>query len=136
MVLLIAYTTHINNLIAEDVTPLPSYKIGCTSEVMVDLVTCYANKYHVPYDLAHYIVKNESHYNPNNVGDLNIICKRTGEPVYARGLMQITRCYYPNVTDEQAFDPYFNLDFGMKLASKKETCISQFSTCRNYYNRK
>ena len=99
------------------------------------LVDIYANKYGVDNNLAHYIVSHESGYNPNAIGDLNVICKRTGEPAYSRGLMQITRCYYSNITDEQAFNPEFNLDFGMKLASNKETCISQFSTCKDYYNK-
>lgn len=112
------------------------HKHGCAEiKDTYRLVTCYANKYKVPLPLAHYIVKNESGYNPKNIGDKYIICKRTGQAVYARGMMQITRCYHQNVTDAQAFDVNFNLNYGMKLASNKQTCISQFSTCRDYYNK-
>ncbi len=100
------------------------------------MVSCYAKKYGVPDELAHYVVRNESHYNPNELGDEHIICKEgvnKGKPVNARGLVQITECYYPEVTDEQAYDPNFNLEFGMKLMKDKKTCMNQFTTCRNYY---
>lgn len=106
----------------------------CGGDDIKQLVDCYADKYGVDKKLAHYIVKNESQYNPELVGDMGITCKRTGKPVRARGLVQITECYYPEVTDEQAFNPNFNLEFGMELIKNKKTCISQFTTCRNYYN--
>ena len=100
------------------------------------MVTCYANKYNIDQKLAHYIVSNESKYKPNAVGDMSITCRsgvNKGLPVRARGLVQITQCYYPNITDKQAFDPVFSLKFGMKLMADKKTCMSQFSTCRRYY---
>lgn len=100
------------------------------------MVSCYAKKYGVSDKLAHYVVENESHYNPNDVGDLHIKCRsgvNRGQPVRARGLVQITECYYPEVTDAQAFDPNFNLEFGMKLMKDKYKCIEQFTTCRKYY---
>jgi len=124
-----------SKLIAEDVFPEGVKKPEriYSKQEIVQLVDKYADKYDVSRDLAHYIVSKESTYNPKNLGDKHITCKRTGEPVNARGLMQITQCFHPNVTDEQAYDPEFNLNYGMKLASKKETCIQQFSTCRDYY---
>lgn len=124
-----------SKLIAEDQFPEGVKKPEriYSKQEIVQLVDKYADKHGVPNDLAHYIVSKESTYNPKNLGDKNIICKRTGGPVNARGLMQITQCFHPNVTDEQAYDADFNLDYGMKLASKKETCIQQFSTCRDYY---
>ncbi len=106
---------------------------GCSKGTVKEMVSCYAKKNGVDEKLAHYVVENESHYNSDAVGDLHTKCGSTGKPVRARGLVQITTCYYPQVTDEQAFDPNFNLDFGMKLMKDKKTCISQFSTCRDYY---
>lgn len=103
------------------------------------MVTYYATKYRVGQDLAHYIAKHESEYDPNNKGDLTITChnkqsKFYGQPVYARGVYQLTRCYYPQVTDEQAFDPQYNIQFAMQIIAKgRDTCINQFSTCRDYY---
>lgn len=107
----------------------------CQSKTEIkDKVDCYADLHKVDRELAHYIVSEESEYNPKAVGDMYIHCERTNSPVKARGLMQITRCYHPNVTDAQAFDADENLDYGMKLASKKSLCRQQFSTCDRYYN--
>ena len=105
-----------------------------------EMVTYYADKYNVDHDLAHYIAKHESNYDPNDTGDLKITCRVKGSPgygkaVYARGVYQITRCYYPEISDEMAFDPSFNIDYAMKVIAKgKKTCMSQFSTCRDYYS--
>jgi hypothetical protein len=88
-----------------------------------------------------YMVKNESHYNPKATGDHDIIClnkksKYYGEPVYARGLWQITRCWHPEITDEQAFDPEFSTAWALSIiASSKQDCIRQWATCDNWYKR-
>lgn len=61
---------------------------------------------------------------------MHLTCKRTGKPVRARGLVQITECYYPDVTDEQAFDIDFSIDFlARKLAEGTQTCRTQWTTC-------
>lgn len=104
-----------------------------------ELVDYYATKYGVSKDLAHYIAKNESNYRVEAVGDL-FPCRNTkspnyGQDVYARGVYQITRCYHYNVSDEQAFNAEYNIEYAMKLiAQGKEVCKTQFTTCRNYYN--
>jgi soluble lytic murein transglycosylase-like protein len=104
-----------------------------------ELVTQMAAKYRVDYTLAHYIATNESHYDPKAEGDLYDLCptgKYKGKPIYARGVYQITRCYHPNVTDEQAFDPEFNVEYAMKLIAQGKTmCKMQFTTCRNFYSK-
>ena len=63
---------------------------------------------------------------------MNITCRRTGAPVRARGPAQITECYYPQVTDKQAFDWDYSLNFLTKKLSRGK--CSQWTTCRNYYN--
>lgn len=106
---------------------------------MPELVDYYAEKHGVENELAHYIIKGESTYNPEAKGDLNIICNNprsphNGQPVYARGLGQLTRCYYPEVSDEEAFNAKTNLDITMGIIAKgKEVCEQQFTTCREYY---
>lgn len=118
---------------AEDLPPLCNIGQECL-EKMVDR---YAEKYSVSAELAHYIAFNESGYNAQAKGDMNSICptgKYEGEPVYARGVYQITKCYHPNVTDEQAFDAEFNIDYAMNLIAQGEkVCKQQFTTCRAYY---
>ena len=115
---------------------IPQEEVELTIPEKIDL---YASKYQVSKELAHYIAEEESGYNKNAEGDLTITCRNpksphNGQPVYARGVYQITRCYHPNVTDEQAFDPDFNIEYAMKLiAQGTETCKRQFTTCRDYY---
>ena len=47
------------------------------------------------------VIKCESRLNPNALGDYG----------RSRGLVQIHNQYHPEVTDEQAYDPYFAVDF-------------------------
>lgn len=95
-------------------------------------VEWYAREYNVPLDRLNYIVTKESQWNEKAVGDMDITCKRTGEPVRARGLLQITECYYPEISDECAFDAECSLDKMIKLIANDETCYSQWTTCRNF----
>ena len=90
-------------------------------------------KYEVDTELVNYIITNESQWNTKATGDMDIICKRTGKPVRARGLLQITECYHPQITDKQAYEPIFSLDWAMKKIANKKTCIREWTTCRNYY---
>lgn len=92
----------------------------------------------VKKELALYIAEHESRFNPDEIGDMDIICKKRdstnyGRPVRARGVFQITDCYWPHITDEQAFDARFNIDLALPLLKDKETCLVQFTTCRWYY---
>jgi soluble lytic murein transglycosylase-like protein len=118
---------------AEDLPPLCNIGRECLEE----MVERYAEQYSVSIDLAKYIAFNESGYNSNAKGDMYIICPSggwKGTPVYARGVYQITRCYHPNVSDEQAFDAEYNIEYAMKLlAQGREMCEMQFTTCREYY---
>jgi len=99
-----------------------------------ELVSHYADEFGVSQELAHYVAFNESSYNPNAIGDMNINCPSTGKPVRARGVMQLTDCWYGYVSDEEAFDAETNIKIGMEVIAKgRTTCISQFSTCREYY---
>ena len=84
--------------------------------------------YGVSADKVRYIIKKESQYNPNAIGDMDIICKRTGLPVRARGILQITECWYPDISDACAFDVECSLD--RMLPIMKTNCESQWTTCR------
>src|SRR3990167_6559213 len=56
-----------------------------------------------------------------------------------RGLVQINRTYYPEITDEQAFDPEFALNFAAEKISKGEgykwTCGNCYSLALNELGR-
>lgn len=117
--------------------PVEQQKQQMTVEQMV---THYATEFGVSQELAHYIADNESRYDPKAVGDKYITCpnkrsKYYGQPVYARGVYQLTRCYYPDIKDEDAFDAEKNIKIAMQqIAKGKSNCQNQFSTCRDYYN--
>lgn len=93
----------------------------------------YSQKYGVPESVLHYVIENESHYNEKAVGDMNITCKRTGLPVRARGILQITECFYPEISDECAFDAKCSLETMLPIMSDVAKCKSQWTTCREYY---
>lgn len=96
-----------------------------------DKVRYYADMWGVSSHLMLYIVENESSFNKDAVGDMHIACPMTGEPVRARGPVQITECYYPQVSDEDAFDWDYSLNFLAKKLSEGK--CSEWTTCRNYY---
>lgn len=78
-----------------------------------------ATKYNVSESTMDIIVQGESQYNDmTKDGDMNIICERTGLPVRARGLVQITECYFPQITDEEARSVPFALEFLAKNMSQ------------------
>lgn len=101
--------------------------------VKVD-VSYYSKKYGVPESILAYVIEKESHYNEKAIGDMNITCKRTGQPVRARGLLQITECFYPEISDECAFDAKCSLETMLPIMADKERCKTQWSTCRDYFN--
>lgn len=88
-----------------------------------------------------YIVENESHYDPKAIGDINIPCTNKQSPIYgqgayARGIWQITRCWYPDITDEQAHSVEWSTEWALKIiSSSKNDCITQWTTCRNWYGK-
>lgn len=86
-----------------------------------------------------YIVTNESHYNPKAIGDMDVPCTNKKSPIYgksahARGIWQITRCWYPEITDEQAHSVEWSTKWALKvIANSKKDCVTQWTTCRNWY---
>jgi len=102
-----------------------------TPEAVKAYITKEAIEHNIPVERALHVAEKESHFGEDPKGDLDIICKRTGEPVYARGVYQLTRCYYPQVSDEVAFDKQKNIDYVFDNGLLKDgVCQRQFSTCR------
>lgn len=125
IVLLCLFT--IKSDIANAVT-IQQVPISPQVKTIAQLIDEKALQYGVSAELVHYIVKKESGYNTKAVGDMNITCKRTGLPVRARGILQITECWYPNISDKCAFDVECSLD--KMLPIMKTDCESQWTTCR------
>lgn len=73
-------------------------------ENILSIVQDAAAKYQVPVDLLLSVMWQESKYNPN--------ARNTKNPGGGidRGIAQINSKYHPDVTDKQAYDPYFAID--------------------------
>lgn len=93
------------------------------------LIYLYANQYHVSPLKMLKIVKYESRFNPNAIGDMKLKCPSTGLPVRSRGIVQISECYHPEVTDSEAFDPDFSIQFLAKYISEGK--CHEWSTCKS-----
>lgn len=109
----VALVTHAEAPLQEEA--YKELKTEWTTDEVKELVNIYADKYGVSRATLHRIVSGESSYQvkPKD-GDMNITCPtgiNKGNPVRARGAVQITECYFPEVTDEQAYDLEFSLNF-------------------------
>lgn len=115
------------------------------SQSVRDYALSEAEKAGVPTEIVDYIIKNESGYNSLARGDQKILpdgrgrCTNKKSPLYglpanARGLAAITECWYPEITDEQADDYRFAVEFLISQILKgEEHCRTQFSTCNDWY---
>ena len=97
------------------------------------MVASYALLNDVSVDMVFYIIEGESSFDPKNVGDMDIVCKETGKPVRARGLLQITQCYWPQISDAQAFDPEWSIKWALPLLKNREKCLQTWTLCRKYF---
>lgn len=92
-------TTKFLQVNAVTTNDIPNYspKVKTISEIIDEK----ALQYGVSADVMNAVIKCESQYNPNAVGDGG----------HSRGLVQIFDSYHPNITHEQAFDPEFAITF-------------------------
>lgn len=94
-----------------------------------ELIHDNAVKYGVSEWLMTEIIRNESRNKPTAKGDADYVCKRTGQISPSYGLVQISSCWHPEVTYEQATNPAFAIEFLAKgIAAGK--CRSEWTTCR------
>ncbi len=63
------------------------------------------------FNQAKWIIEHESKWNTQVVGDGDKKCPFTGKKQRSRGLVQISDCYNSKITDAQAFDWKFSVDF-------------------------
>ena len=100
-----------------------------STETIKEKIWRVAKEYEISPTKLNMVIWNESHYDQNAKGDMTITCARTGKPVEARGLGQITKCFHPEITDEQAYDPDFAISWVAKQIAEKH-CGKEFTTCR------
>jgi hypothetical protein len=88
-----------------------------TSTVHDILIPFYANLYGVSTDTMDYIVSHESGYGEYQVGDHGT----------SLGLVQIHLPAHPNITAQEAYNPFYALNF-LALSLRQGRC-SMWSTC-------
>ena len=95
------------NVMGDTFTPQPAYaeelpqsRISAVPEEYQDMVRAAAERTGLRESLIAAVIMNESSWNPSAVNE-------GGD----RGLGQINPIAFPNVTDEQAYDPQFAIDF-------------------------
>ena len=90
---------------------LKGFKNKIPEQKYLDLIMNSSKKYDIPPELIAAVIQQESGFNPNalNPGDAT-----SGRD---RGMVQINEKAFPNITDQQAFDPNFAIPFAAeKLA--------------------
>lgn len=95
-----------------------------------EIIVSKAEEYGVPVDLALFIAKEESQFNPSAVGDTHLICEATGKPIRSRGIWQINSCAHPDVSDELAFNVASSTDWAMPLLKKTPEIWSTYKLWR------
>jgi hypothetical protein len=94
-------------------------------EVVKGYVRMEAVEHKVDPQLALWIVKHESHFNPRAKGD--------GEA--SRGLWQISKIYHPEVSDAQAFNVASSTEWSLeRIRSGKAYEWSTYRYCRTLYD--
>lgn len=82
-----------------------------TRDDIIDNARNVARQTGISEELFIRILLDESGASSTVIGDMNKICKKgpnKGKPVRARGAWQITECHWPEITDEQAFNPIWS----------------------------
>jgi soluble lytic murein transglycosylase-like protein len=97
-----------------------------TREHINALIATYSARYGVSEALMHTIIKAESTYQPEAIGDKGYYCKKTGQITPSYGLAQINLCFHP-VTVQQAHTPEFAIEFLAKKLARGECYL--WSTC-------
>jgi hypothetical protein len=113
----------------------PQYfiELATTTQVLIpeDYFKQQAISNAVSVDLILYIVEHESRFCKDQLGDMEIY--KNGKPVRARGCWQITEYYHPEISDKCAFDIVCSTAWAIPRLKDKETCLKEWTTCRDYY---
>jgi len=90
--------------------PKQAVEVARVEETIYEKIDRIALEKGVSAEKIHHIVKKESAYNANAIGDKNYVCPRTGRIAPSHGLVQINECFWPEAGDK-AYDPEFALTF-------------------------
>ncbi len=112
-----------NSALAMAMSPRPQSALT-TSSQLAAYIQAQALKHGVSPKLALWIVKHESHFNPQAKGD--------GEA--SRGLWQISKIYHPEVSDAMAFGVRSSTQWSLeRIKSGKANEWSTYRFCKTLY---
>lgn len=101
---------------------ISQYTVEYSTTTAPFIIGAYAHRYGVDPAVMEAVIRCESHLNASVRGDKG----------HSRGLAQISDIYHPEVTDAQAFDPYFSIEFLARYLSEGKgsqwTCWRQQQT--------
>lgn len=113
--------------------------LAISKELMLSKVTDVAKNFNVSESLLWYMVSNESARGPDGSflpcvdGDTHLI-DPNGTPHRSRGILQINEFFHPNVSDREAYNVMFSLEW---TATKiRDGMCHLWTTCRNYKNKR
>jgi soluble lytic murein transglycosylase-like protein len=110
-VLLVAFTIKLDiaNAVTTEYIPVFSHKIDFKADKSIKtIIDTYSKKYSVESKLLADVIDCESSYNIYALGDGG----------HSRGLAQIHDEFHPEVSDEQAYDPEFAVEFLARYISE------------------
>ena len=122
--------------ILEEISPIESIEEIKKLKEKIDIqefIVSVAKQHNVDPQLALFIVRRESNFNPNVIGDGDKVCKRTGKPIRSRGLFQINDCVWPEISDEEAFSVVSSTIWAMPKLKEKPKIWSTYKFCKLWY---
>lgn len=111
---------------------IQGFKTWTPPQEYVDMVNKNSQQYDVPPSLIAAILQNESGFNPK-VSD-NYSVMESGIKSRDRGMAQISDYWNPDVTDEQAYDPRFSIEYIAKTLRNRQNKYDNWAQSVASYN--
>lgn len=110
----------------------PEYDFTSTTTVRAYIASS------TPLKRALLVADGESGFVYNQRGDMHITCWKAGpnygKPVVARGVWQITRCFFEGITDEQADSVEWSTAWALPRLKDKQLCIQTWTVCKELFS--
>ncbi len=101
-------------------------------QTLEDMIREKARENGVDEDEVIFVAQCESELNHRVIGDGNLTCASTGDPMRSRGLWQINECGHPEISDKQAFDPVWSTDWAIEVFKRGDDA-KEWKRCSKKY---
>ncbi len=96
-------------------------------------ITCRAIKEGIDHVRAEWIGAHESQYDEKRIGDEHYICPKTRKKSPSYGLWQISQCYHPEVSQEDALDAEKSTTWALDKIRKRPEEWSSWKFRKKWY---